>query len=130
MLATNSACRINGYPLTELISSGVNLFSSVVSFSLTRSNFQMRNFCLYLPQLSVPTVMVWGQQAQFTPLNLGQRLASLNLKAVLGFEAIADTGVLPHLEQPAVVIGFLRRYLAKFQMSPTGMRPGGERFRL
>ncbi len=72
---------------------------------------------LYIPQLTVPTVIVWGEKAQFTREKLGQRLASLNPKAVRGYEVIADTGVLAHLEQPAVVIGLLERYL-KFLMSP------------
>lgn len=65
----------------------------------------------YLPQLIVPTVIFWGEQAQFTSKKLGQRLASLNPEAVRGFEVIAGTGVLPHLEQPAVVIGLMERYL-------------------
>jgi pimeloyl-ACP methyl ester carboxylesterase len=72
---------------------------------------------LYIPQLTVPTVIVWGEKAQFTREKLGQRLASLNPKAIRGYEVIADTGVLPHLEQPAVVIGLLDQYL-KFLLSP------------
>lgn len=69
------------------------------------------DLALYLPQLTIPTVMLWGEQAQFTDVNLGRRLAKLNPQAVQAFEAIADTGVLPHLEMPAVVIGLLQRYL-------------------
>lgn len=69
------------------------------------------DLALYLPQLTIPTVMLWGEQAQFTSVNLGRRLAKLNPQAVHAFEAIADTGVLPHLEMPAVVIGLLQRYL-------------------
>lgn len=69
------------------------------------------DLALYLPQLTIPTVMLWGEKAQFTDVNLGRRLAKLNPQAVRGFEAIADTGVLPHLEMPAVVIGLLQRYL-------------------
>ncbi|MDP8964327.1 MAG: alpha/beta hydrolase [Cyanobacteriota bacterium] len=66
---------------------------------------------LYIDQLAVPTVIFWGEEAQFTRVNLGRRLARLNPEAVRGFEVIADTGVLPHLEQPAVMIGLLERYL-------------------
>ncbi len=66
---------------------------------------------LYIPQLTVPTVMFWGEQALFTRKTSGQRLAALNLKAIQGFEVIAGTGVLPHLEQPEVVIGLLERYM-------------------
>jgi pimeloyl-ACP methyl ester carboxylesterase len=66
---------------------------------------------LYIDQLTVPTVIFWGEQAQFTRPDLGRRLARLNPEAVKGFEIIADTGVLPHLEQPAVVIGLLEKYM-------------------
>ncbi|MGQ4647448.1 alpha/beta fold hydrolase [Lyngbya aestuarii] len=66
---------------------------------------------LYIKQLKVPTVVFWGKEAQFTRQSLGERLASLNPETIRGFEAIADTGILPHLEQPAVVIGLLERYL-------------------
>ena len=66
---------------------------------------------LYIDQLTVPTVIFWGEEAQFTRVDLGRRLARLNLQAVQGFEVIAETGVLPHLEQPAVVIGLLERYM-------------------
>ena len=69
------------------------------------------DLALYLPQLTIPTVMLWGEQAQFTSVNLGRRLAKLNPQAVQAFEAIADTGVLPHLEMPAVVIGLLYKML-------------------
>lgn len=66
---------------------------------------------LYIDQLTVPTVIFWGEKAQFTRLDLGKRLAGLNPQAVRGFEVIADTGILPHLEQPAMVIGLLEYYL-------------------
>jgi pimeloyl-ACP methyl ester carboxylesterase len=65
---------------------------------------------LYIPQLTVPTVIFWGEEAQFTPEKLGRRLAALNPKVIQEFEVIPDTGVLPHLEQPEVVIGLLQRY--------------------
>lgn len=65
---------------------------------------------VYIQQLTIPTVMLWGEQAQFTSVNLGRRLAKLNPNAVSAFEAIAGVGVLPHLETPEVVIGLLQRY--------------------
>ncbi len=71
------------------------------------------NLALYLPQLTVPTVMLWGEQAQFTSVSLGRRLAQLNPQAIQAFEAIAGVGVLPHLEMPEVVIGLLQKYLPK-----------------
>ncbi len=71
------------------------------------------DLALYIQQLTVPTVILWGEQAQFTNVNLGRRLAELNTKAVQTFEAIAGVGVLPHLEMPEVVIGLLERYLRR-----------------
>lgn len=66
----------------------------------------------YLAQLTVPTAMVWGEQAQFTPLALGRRLASLNPAAVQRFQVVSETGVLPHLEQPGTVTALLLDWLA------------------
>lgn len=66
---------------------------------------------LYIEQLNVPTVIFWGEKAQFTRVDLGKRLARLNPQAVRGFEVIENTGILPHLEQQAVFIGLLERYL-------------------
>ncbi|HEY9800880.1 MAG TPA: alpha/beta hydrolase [Leptolyngbyaceae cyanobacterium] len=66
---------------------------------------------LYMQQLLTPTVFFWGEKAQFTSIKLGQRLASLNPGVVRKFYAIADTGILPHLELPEVVIGLLQRYI-------------------
>lgn len=66
---------------------------------------------LYIDQLTVPTVIFWGEEAQFTRVDLGRRLARLNSEAVRDFQVIADTGILPHLEHPAVMIGLLQRYL-------------------
>ncbi len=66
---------------------------------------------LYIQQLTVPTVIFWGEKAQFTEIKLGQRLANLNPRAIRDFYAIADAGILPHLEIPEVFIGLLQRYL-------------------
>ena len=69
------------------------------------------DLALYIQQLTVPTVLLWGEQAQFTTADLGRRLAQLNPQAIRAFELIAGVGVLPHLEMPEVVIGLLQRYL-------------------
>ncbi len=65
----------------------------------------------YLPQLHVPTVILWGDKAQFIDADAGQRLASLNPSSVKAFVRLADAGVLAHLEQPAIVTGLLRNFL-------------------
>ncbi|HIK15288.1 MAG TPA: alpha/beta hydrolase [Leptolyngbyaceae cyanobacterium M33_DOE_097] len=64
----------------------------------------------YLPQLSVPAFFLWGKQAQFTPLALAERLATLT-PLVKSCISIDGAGVLPHLEQPEAVIGLLHQFL-------------------
>lgn len=66
---------------------------------------------LYIQQLKIPTVFFWGEKAQFTNVKLGRRLAKLNPGAIRDFYAIANTGILPHLETPEIVIGLLQKYL-------------------
>ena len=66
---------------------------------------------LYIQQLKIPTVFFWGEKAQFTSIKLGRRLANLNIGAIRDFYAIADTGILPHLETPEVIIALLQPYL-------------------
>ena len=66
---------------------------------------------LYIQQLTIPTRIFWGEKAQFTNIKLGRRLANLNVSAIRDFCAIADAGILPHLEIPEVLIGLLQRYL-------------------
>ncbi|HHP7245310.1 MAG TPA: alpha/beta fold hydrolase [Elainellaceae cyanobacterium] len=66
---------------------------------------------LDLPKLTIPTAIVWGAQAQFTPVSVGRRLAALNPRAVQRFHEVPDAGVLPHLERPGVVAGLLLDWL-------------------
>ena len=66
----------------------------------------------YIEQLQVPTAIVWGEKAQFTPVALGERLANLNPYTIKRFQVVSDTGVLPHLEQPGAVIALLLDWLA------------------
>ena len=65
----------------------------------------------YIEQLQVPTAIVWGEKAQFTPVALGRRLANLNPYTVKRFQVVSNTGVLPHLEQPGVVTALLLDWL-------------------
>src|SRR5579883_614760 len=66
----------------------------------------------YIQQLTIPTVIFWGEEAKFTSITLGRRLAKLNPIAIRDFHAIANTGILPHLEMPEMFIGVLQRYLS------------------
>lgn len=65
----------------------------------------------YLPLLTTPTVFLWGESAQFTSAELGQRLAKLNPDTIVAFITLASAGVLPHLEHPEFVVGLLERFL-------------------
>lgn len=69
------------------------------------------DLALYISQLKVPTAIFWGEKAQFTRVEIGRRLVQLNPNAIHIFDAIAATGVLPHLEMPEVFIGLLQRHL-------------------
>ncbi|MBD2153681.1 alpha/beta hydrolase [Leptolyngbya sp. FACHB-16] len=66
-----------------------------------------------MPKLRVPTAIIWGSNSQFTDLELGRRLATLNPQAIRSFEVVEDCGLTPQLELPAVTIGLLRRWLHK-----------------
>ncbi|MGA7936937.1 MAG: alpha/beta hydrolase [Kovacikia sp.] len=67
----------------------------------------------YIGQLKTPTAMIWGESAQFTPVEQGRRLACLNPEAVKVFLRLQNTGLLPQLEQPELLIGVLRWLLSE-----------------
>jgi pimeloyl-ACP methyl ester carboxylesterase len=73
---------------------------------------------LYIPQLTTPTAIIWGQKSEFTGPEIGKRLADLNPQAIKVFQTIDDVGLTPQLELPAVTIGLIRRYL-KVLNAPT-----------
>jgi pimeloyl-ACP methyl ester carboxylesterase len=75
--------------------------NGTISFDLAR----------YIGQLQTPTTVVLGASSRFTPPALVKRLASLNPKAIARVIEVPDSGVLPHVEHPAVVIGLLRQFL-------------------
>lgn len=66
---------------------------------------------LYIPQLTTPTAIIWGQKSEFTSPEIGKRLAALNSQAIQVFQTIEDVGLTPQLELPAVTIGLIRQYL-------------------
>ncbi|MEO0458307.1 MAG: alpha/beta hydrolase [Cyanobacteria bacterium P01_A01_bin.114] len=65
----------------------------------------------YIGQLTVPTALLWGEKAEFTGPELGQRLAAKNTTAIKLFEVIKSTGLTPQLELPAVTIGMIQTCL-------------------
>ncbi|MBD2462470.1 alpha/beta hydrolase [Oscillatoria sp. FACHB-1407] len=68
---------------------------------------------LYIDRLKTPTAFFWGEAARFSSVEIGKRLGQINPTAIEALYAIANTGVLPHLETPEVVIGLMWSYLYK-----------------
>ncbi|MCU0524656.1 MAG: alpha/beta hydrolase [Elainella sp. Prado103] len=66
----------------------------------------------FMPQITVPTLVIWGRLAQFTPLELGQRLTDLNSRSIQPLVVIRGVGLTPQLELPAVMIGLITQQLA------------------
>ena len=101
--------RVTQEMVSAYLSSAQKYQAKFAALSFLRGNLYF-DLSLYIQQLQVPTVMLWGENAQFTNMQLGRRLANLNTEAIQGFHEIPDTGILPHLEIPAVVIGILQKY--------------------
>lgn len=76
--------------------------NGAVSFDLSR----------YIAQLQTPTTVVLGSGSRFSAPAMVKRLASLNPRAIQQVVEIPNSGVLPHVEHPAVVTGLLRQFLA------------------
>jgi pimeloyl-ACP methyl ester carboxylesterase len=108
--------RVSGEMVEAYLASAKQPNAEYAALAFLRGDLYF-DLSLYIPQLTVPTVIFWGEEAQFTRQELGRRLAGLNSDTIRGFEVIPETGVLPHLEQPEVVIGLLQRYL-KLLLSP------------
>jgi pimeloyl-ACP methyl ester carboxylesterase len=69
------------------------------------------DLALYLPQLTIPTTILWGEKSQFTEPAIGRRLAALNPSAIQSFQLLDDVGLTPQLEVPALTIGLIRNVL-------------------
>ncbi len=65
----------------------------------------------FIGQLQVPTVFVVGQKSRFLAPVTVRRLASLNPKSIKQIWEIPDSGVIPHLEHPAVVTGLIKGWV-------------------
>ncbi|MGP1371691.1 MAG: alpha/beta fold hydrolase [Almyronema sp.] len=64
-----------------------------------------------IEQLSMPTALLWGREAQFTPPEIGQRLMALNPQALQAMEILDGVGLTPQLEVPAITIGLIEQWL-------------------
>ncbi|MEM0981777.1 MAG: alpha/beta hydrolase, partial [Cyanobacteria bacterium P01_H01_bin.58] len=79
-----------------------------VCFDLTR----------YIGQLTVPTTLVVGELSRFNRPAKTKRLAAMNSRAIQAVHVVPGVGVLPHVEQPAPVVGLLRSFLQE-AIAPT-----------
>lgn len=79
-----------------------------VCFDLTR----------YIGQLTVPTTLVVGELSRFNRPAKTKRLAAMNPRAIQAVHVVPGVGVLPHVEQPAPVVGLLRSFLQE-AIAPT-----------
>lgn len=66
----------------------------------------------FVPHLQVPCHLLWGAQAQASPLATGQRLQQLNPRWIQSLQPLPHAGMLPHLEQPDFVQRWLRSLLS------------------
>jgi pimeloyl-ACP methyl ester carboxylesterase len=66
-----------------------------------------------LPQLITPTVVLWGEAAEITGVELGRRLVALNPSAMRRFEVLPGVGLTPQLEVPGVTVGLIQQSLAE-----------------
>ncbi|QQE65353.1 alpha/beta hydrolase [Leptolyngbya sp. BL0902] len=78
--------------------------NGTISFDLSR----------YMGQLATPTHIILGAKSRFTPPNITRRLASLAPQAVEAVVELPDVGVLPHLEQPELVVEALQEFLNRW----------------
>ena len=69
----------------------------------------------YLPQLTTPTALIYGQKTEYTSPDLGRRFTQIAPTAIRAFEYLNDTRLTPHLELPAMTIGLIRKFLPLLQ---------------
>jgi pimeloyl-ACP methyl ester carboxylesterase len=63
-----------------------------------------------LPQLGMPTLIIWGKRDRVFPYAQGQKAASRLRQVVL--ELIPNCGHLPHVEQPERFVSTLAEFLS------------------
>lgn len=89
--------------------SGQQPRAEYAAYSFLKGNMSF-DLARYIPSLSVPTAILWGEKVNFATPRLGEQLATLSPQ-VKFFHIIPDTGTVPHLELPAVTIAAIIRAL-------------------
>lgn len=75
------------------------------------------DLALYIPQLTTPTAIIWGEKSQFTSPEMGERLANLNREAVRIFQKLEDVGLTPQLELPGLTTGVIRSLIKTLEVA-------------
>ncbi|MBD1872222.1 alpha/beta fold hydrolase [Nodosilinea sp. FACHB-131] len=84
--------------------------ADVAALAFVRGDLSF-DLATYLPQLTIPTALLWGEVAQLTDVSIGRRFAALNSAAIRHFEVLPGVGLTPQLEQPGVTIGLIQQFL-------------------
>ncbi|NEO29497.1 MAG: alpha/beta hydrolase [Symploca sp. SIO3C6] len=105
-----SASRVYQEIVDAYLASAVQPNAEYAALSFVRGDLCF-DLSLYVPQLTTPTAIIWGEKSEFTGPEIGRRLATLNPQAIQIFQPLEDVGLTPQLEMPAVTIGLIRRYL-------------------
>ncbi|MBD1843298.1 alpha/beta hydrolase [Cyanobacteria bacterium FACHB-63] len=71
----------------------------------------------YIPKLTTPTALLWGQKTEYTDPEMGRRFAEINPSAIRSSETIEEGRLTPHLELPEIAIGLIRKYLTLLNSS-------------
>ncbi len=72
---------------------------------------RQRQWAQRLPQLTIPTLVIWGEQDQILPVENAHALLQVQPSATL--VVIPDAGHLPHQEQPESVLHAINSFLVE-----------------
>jgi len=103
------ASRLNPEIVSAYLASAVKPDAEYAALASLRGDLCF-DLAEYLPDLNIPTILLWGGQSRFSRSSQGKRLADLNPNTIKGFHVIPRTGVLPHLENPSIVTSLLSYY--------------------
>lgn len=105
------ASKISDEMVAAYLKSAQQPNADVAALAFVRGDLSF-DLATYLPQLTTPTALLWGEAAQLTDVVIGRRLAALNPAAIRRFEVLPGVGLTPQLEQPGVTIGLIEQFLA------------------
>jgi len=76
--------------------------AKTAAYAFLKGNFSF-DLALHIPQLQVPTAILWGAENAYGKPDLGRKLSQLSPQ-IRHFGVIPDVGQVPQLELPAVTI--------------------------